>query len=290
MQGCVAPCPHGIYFSSAICLSPRYTFFSSGCILQEHADRVPLISELVDSQSTKVLPKDVSQAEIQILLSLGWRTSACTCLHFLDIHLSQGVCSQGDPSSRRIITPKDQQSLVKYLYFFADLCLLEAEFSLYSTALTSAAIIAAARETVRIDPIWTKQLQTATGFCLGELTPCLDLIKSEFCRTWPDSAPDHLQRTPRVSFDGESSGSRASTSSSSMALDSESTISSESVGHSDVHSRTRMRKRIVSTLNSEAEDEFWNNGLSEMEISSWEAPPKVPARKSNLKTGQLLRL
>lgn len=66
---------------------------------------------------------------------------------------------EGGPSSRRAAL----RYVKKYSDFFSELCLQEYGFCAYLPSLLAAAVIAAARRAVKIDPIWNAELTTLTG-------------------------------------------------------------------------------------------------------------------------------
>jgi hypothetical protein len=55
--------------------------------------------------------------------------------------LLQGIWNNLDSLDGRPVLAKEHNYLVKYVFFFADICLLESDFIQHSTSLTSAAII-----------------------------------------------------------------------------------------------------------------------------------------------------
>ena len=52
----------------------------------------------------------------------------------------------------------------KYADFFAELCLQEYTFQQYLPSVMGAAVIAAARRAVKIDPIWNQELEQLTTY------------------------------------------------------------------------------------------------------------------------------
>lgn len=163
---------------------------------------VPFISEVVQEERQYHLEaSDIRQFELHILKILDWRLHCKTHLHFLDMQKSQGVVSAGDRIDGLSVAEKARSKLIKYIYFFADMVLLDADLCYFAKTLSCAAIIATARLTVRMEVIWPQALAEETGFTAKDISACVDTMVSAFCRDWPDAAPDHLRnadKTPKV--------------------------------------------------------------------------------------------
>jgi len=156
--------------------------------MEESPDAVPIVSELqqVDPGFTA---NDLQDMELKIMKTLDWRLQSCTYLHFLNIHINQGVLSSMDLLDGRQVQPKEESYLIKYIFFFADICVLEADFLCLGSGLTSAAIIAAARHTVGVDPVWPVDLMVKTGHSANEIRDSVVRVMAIFCRDFPASVP-----------------------------------------------------------------------------------------------------
>jgi hypothetical protein len=159
---------------------------------------VPFISEVVQGEMEGQLEAgEIAQFELLILKLLDWHLHCTTHLHFLDWHKSTGVIAGGDSVDALPILDKVRVKLMKYIYFFADMLLLDSDFCAYPKKLSSAAIIATARLTQHVEPIWPEHLAIKTGFSADDLTTCVNHMVHAFCRDWPDAAPDHLRNADR---------------------------------------------------------------------------------------------
>jgi len=164
-------------------------------ILQERPDQVPFISEIVreDEQRNPLEDSEIRHCELQILKVLDWRLHCSTYLHFLDLYKAHGFVATGDLLDNFSVTGKARIKLLKFIYFFGDMLLLDPDFCTFPKTLSAAAIIATARHSMRMEPIWPDHLAASTGFSAQEISGCVDLMVVAFCRDWPESAPDHLR-------------------------------------------------------------------------------------------------
>jgi hypothetical protein len=164
---------------------------------------VPYISELLKRHPGMLSAGDISAAEITLLQAMSWRACAVTFLNFLGVHFNQGVVIPGDQMELEELGCPHAHlpRLLKFAYFFADACLLETRFCAYSKAHGAAAIIAAARYTLQVVPIWPPRLAESTGFGAEAITAPVHLILETFSRDWPDDCPPHLTAnlTPCIS-------------------------------------------------------------------------------------------
>ena len=187
---------------------------------------VPFISEVVQSeQDANLQTSNIAQFELLILKILDWRLHCTTHLHFLDWHKRTGVIAAADAIDSLPIMEKARVKLMKYIYFFADMLLLDFDFCEYSQTLSSAAIIATARLTQHIEPIWPQHLANKTGFAANDIACCVNHMVHAFCRDWPDAAPDHLRnpdgspRTITITVSARGQASADANESSSMVQD-----------------------------------------------------------------------
>lgn len=155
---------------------------------------MPLISELVKEERQHQLEaSDIAHIEVCVLKALDWRLHCSTYYHFLDFHKCQGFVDDGDLVEGQTVSEKTRKQLIKYIYFFADMLLLDTDFCGIQKLPSSAAIIATARFTVRMEPVWPAHLAVKTGFSVCDITALVDQMVIAFCRDWPDSAPQHLR-------------------------------------------------------------------------------------------------
>jgi len=178
----------------------KYHALAAACLLiaakfEERPDNVPYISEIVNDMNDAydLAASDVSQLELLVVKTLDWRLFCTTYLHFLDFHKCQGVLDETDKIYDMAVTDKMRTKLLKYINFFADMLVLDADFCGFPKTIASAAIIATARWTVGVEPVWPAALAEKTGFSAEEIAPCVQQIVVSFCRDWPDAAPQHLR-------------------------------------------------------------------------------------------------
>ena len=154
---------------------------------------VPFISEVVQGEGVPMHTEHIAQFELLTLKLLDWRLHSTTHLHFLDWYKRAGVIAAGDAIDALPVIEKARVKLMKYIYFFADMLLLDSDFCEYSKTLASAAIIATARLTQHIEPIWPDHLASTSGFSADDIAGCVNHMVHAFCRDWPDAAPQHLR-------------------------------------------------------------------------------------------------
>jgi hypothetical protein len=168
-------------------------------VQQERPDMVPFISELVQEERQQshhpLEASEIAQFEVLVLKLLDWRLHCSTYIHYLDLHKSQGIVCEGDMIEEVAVTEKTRSKLMKYLTFFADMLLLDAEFCNFPMPISSAAIVATGRLTMRIEPMWPHSLVATTGFSAADIADCVNQMVAAFCRDWPDAAPIHLRNT-----------------------------------------------------------------------------------------------
>eukprot|EP00802_Teleaulax_amphioxeia_P017801 Tamp_17967.p1 GENE.Tamp_17967~~Tamp_17967.p1 ORF type:complete len:347 (-),score=84.62 Tamp_17967:178-1218(-) len=177
----------------------KFHALAAACLLiaakfEERPDMVPYISEIVGEERQHFLvASEISQLELLVVKTLDWRLYCDTYLHILDWHKSQGVLEESDTINEMAVSDKMRTKLLKYVNFFADMLVLDPDFCGCPKTIASAAIIATARLTVRVEPVWPAALADKTGFSAEDLAPCVQQMVGAFCRDWPDAAPHHLR-------------------------------------------------------------------------------------------------
>jgi hypothetical protein len=169
--------------------------------MQERPDMVPFISEIVQGEEEhehRLEANDISHFELVILRVLDWRLKCLTYLHFLDFQKSQNIVNANDRVDGLTVTDKVRSKLIKYVDFYADMLLLDPDFHVFPLQLASASMVAAARITMRLSPVWPESLEADTGFSAHMLAPCVNQIITIFCRDWSESAPHVLHELVRT--------------------------------------------------------------------------------------------
>ncbi|CAG9309955.1 unnamed protein product [Blepharisma stoltei] len=110
---------------------------------------------------TKIPYNRLKQIELEVLDSIDWRAHRATPLHFLEFYISVGCVFDSDT-----IKTKDKSKAVrnvrKYSQFFADLCLQESSFLVYSAEELALSFIASGRKVLNIEPLWSSELTELT--------------------------------------------------------------------------------------------------------------------------------
>lgn len=190
-------------FPAFLCLSPKgFACADRQLFPQERPDMVPYISELVQEERQQsqhhLEASEIAQFEVLVLKILDWRLHCSTYIHYLDLHKSQGNVCEGDMIEDVAVTEKTRSKLMKYLTFFADMLLLDADFCSFPMPISAAAIVATGRLTMRIEPMWPQSLAATTGLSVPDIADCVNQMVVAFCRDWPDAAPVHLRKADQT--------------------------------------------------------------------------------------------
>ena len=116
-------------------------------------------------------------------------TLACSrVFEFVSLLFSQ--LFEGGPQNRRSAL----KYVRKYADFFAELSLQEYTFQQYLPSVMSAAVVAAARRAVKIDPIWNSELESLTGYNASQIFKAYKHMYSYYTESFP-TAP-HCNPSP----------------------------------------------------------------------------------------------
>ena len=85
----------------------------------------------------------------------------------------------------------------KYADFFAELCLQEYTFQQYLPSVMGAAVVAASRRAVKIDPIWSDELAQLTGYNERQIFKAYKHLYQYYMVSFP-SAPHAHPAPPAV--------------------------------------------------------------------------------------------
>lgn len=126
---------------------------------------IPTLAELNECSNNAYSVDALKEMEVSVLRHLGWCLSLVTPIHFLQFYQARGIVFladlfEGGPDNRASAL----KYVKKYADFFAELCLQEYTFQQYLPSVMGAAVIAAARRAVKIDPIWNEELESLTTY------------------------------------------------------------------------------------------------------------------------------
>lgn len=157
---------------------------------EELDPKVPAIADLNECSNDAYTPELIKEMEVMVLNHLQWSLDAITPLHFLHLFLTQGITFEKDIVDGKPFTKKAARYVKKYVTFFADLCLQDHGFLQYPPSILAAAIIAASRRAVKVDPIWNDSLQALTKYKEKHIYPAYKHIYNHFEATFPASQPN----------------------------------------------------------------------------------------------------
>ena len=122
----------------------------------------------------------IRKYEMQVLSLLRWDLQCVTPIDFALFFASQGILFANDQiltsSGCKPPTFKIAASLWQFVEFFADLCLQEYGFASVQPLHMAAAIIAAARKSLKVVNIWSEELVLLTGLPYEAIVEWVELI------------------------------------------------------------------------------------------------------------------
>jgi len=173
------------------------------CILiaakyEEQEDAIPTLAELNECSNNAFTIECIKAMEVDVLRALHWTINAITPIHFITLFQGRGIVFQNDsfeggPQSRSQVL----KYIKKYVNFFAELSLQEYTFQQYLPSVMSAAIIAASRRAVKIDPMWNKELERLTTHSASTIFRPYHHLYVYYIESFP-SAPHPATLPPAV--------------------------------------------------------------------------------------------
>lgn len=121
------------------------------------------------------------------------RPLCCRCVSFVPAL----QLFEGGPQNRRSAL----KYVRKYADFFAELCLQEYTFQQYLPSVMAAAVVAAARRAVKIDPIWNPELEGLTTYNERQIFKAYKHLYNYYLESFP-TAP-HAFPSPKSVLDFE---------------------------------------------------------------------------------------
>jgi hypothetical protein len=179
----------------------RLQLVAMSCILigakfEEAEEVIPTLAELNECSNNAYTVDALKEMEVSVLRHLNWCLSLITPIHFLHFYQARGIVFindlfEGGPSNRKSAL----KYVKKYADFFAELCLQEYAFQQYLPSIMAAAVIAAARRAVKIDPIWNAELEGLTMYNERSIYKAYKHLYTYYTESFP-TAP-HAYPSPR---------------------------------------------------------------------------------------------
>jgi hypothetical protein len=89
----------------------------------------------------------------------------------------------------------------KYADFFAELCLQEYAFQKFHPSVLAAAVVAAARRAVKIDPIWNGELEALTSYDEQAIYPAYKSLYAYYQASFPSTPQPLPSPTSVIQFE-----------------------------------------------------------------------------------------
>lgn len=188
----------------------RLQLVAMACILiaakfEEAEEIIPTLCELNECSNNAYSIDALKEMEVSVLRHLNWSLALVTPIHFLHFYQARGIIFQNDlfeggPGNRRSAL----KYVKKYADFFAELCLQEYAFQQYLPSIMAAAVIAAARRAVKIDPIWNNELEGLTTYNEKHIFTAYKHLYTYYTESFP-TAP-HTYPSPRSVIEFEARG------------------------------------------------------------------------------------
>mmetsp|Transcript_65803 Transcript_65803/g.208264 ORF Transcript_65803/g.208264 Transcript_65803/m.208264 type:complete len:312 (+) Transcript_65803:414-1349(+) len=162
---------------------------------EEPETKVPLLHHLNECSNNLYTIELIRKMEMAVLNELGWGMTCVTPAHFLEtfLALTCGATSRSDIVGGGAWQPKTVEILQRYSAFFVTICLLDMDMTTeFPPSMVAAAVIAASRWQLQIQPLWTPSLQAATGFSEQDIGPCLSKVVGLYLDKYPDTATENV--------------------------------------------------------------------------------------------------
>jgi cyclin A len=159
---------------------------------EEAEDVTPTLAELNECSNHAYTSDMVKETEIAVLRALNWSLTTVNPIHFLQFFQARGIVFQNDLFEGGAQNRRSALKYVKkYADFFAELCLQEYGFQRYIPSVMAAAVVAAARRAVKIDPIWNSELEGLTTYDESSIYSAYDSLWKYYVISFP-TAPQCL--------------------------------------------------------------------------------------------------
>jgi len=169
----------------------RIQLVAIACILisakiEEQDDKVPRVSTLTGFCGNIFSKEIVLRMESWILNTFKWEMLVITTINFLEYYLQACLGPTElirNPHIRNYELSKAH--LCKTAEFFVDLSEHHSIFREYLPSVVAASSIVAARQLLRIQPVWTDSLQLVTNHTVDSLADCSATLLNYYHQTFP---------------------------------------------------------------------------------------------------------
>jgi len=169
----------------------RLQLVAMACVLvaskaEEAEDVTPTLAELNECSNHAYTSDMLKDMEVAVLRALSWSLMCVNPIHFLHFFQARGIVFQNDLFEGG---QQNRRSSIKYVRkyadFFAELCLQEYAFQRFLPSVLAAAVVAAARRAVKIDPIWNPELEALTSYNEQAIFPAYKALYAYYQASFP---------------------------------------------------------------------------------------------------------
>ena len=155
----------------------------------EEVDYVPSVSDVYDyDNGFKFSVSCIAYVEMEVLRVLKWKTFTRTALHFARVWLARGVLyTDEDRMAGRRCVSKVYNYIMRFVEFFAELCLTEASMRRFKESLLGASYIYVARKALRITPLWCEKLERVTTYSKDAIFECCEAVWDIYTCAFPNT-------------------------------------------------------------------------------------------------------
>ena len=106
----------------------------------------------------------------------------------------QGVVYSSDTLGYKPLLPKIVRYMKKYMHFFADLCLQDYGFHMWSPSLLAAALVVASRKALNIRPLWSSPaMDSSLGYSFAAVAPVFQAVWAHYKGQFPREAGEAME-------------------------------------------------------------------------------------------------
>jgi len=170
----------------------RIQLVAMACILiaakmEELEDKVPRVHTLTSISGNVFSREQVLKMESWILNAFKWDVNIITPINFLEYYLKEASFSPLEMARNTHLKNYEltKAHLCKTAEFFVDLSEHHSYFREYLPSVVAAASLVAARQMLRIQPLWTDALQLVTSHTFEDIVDCTTNLWSYYQQTFP---------------------------------------------------------------------------------------------------------
>jgi len=171
----------------------RIQLVAIACILisakiEEQEDQVPRVCTLTNFSGNTFSRELVLKMESWILNVFKWEVNIVTTINFLEYYLQAALHpAELAKNNHQRNYEHTKAHLCKTAEFFVALSEHHYHFREYLPSVVAAASIAAARQMLHVQPVWTDALQLATSHSMENIVDCTTSLLSYYHQTFPTS-------------------------------------------------------------------------------------------------------